>query len=596
MNKKLQFKKSPSLREGFRIGLIVFLSLGICTAAFAQTQQSNFINYQGVASDAAGTVMAEQSITVGIVLRYATTGAAEYAENHSITTDVNGVFSLKIGNGSATTGTYNTFQWPGIAVFLTVSINGTEIGTTELLAVPYAINAGNTYWSKEGDNIENFNTGIVKVRSNLEVGANIQLQLGPAANEISIDGTLAGNSDKAIPTEKAVKSYVDANGSSGLERITEGSNTGWRLVGTNPANYGPIGKNAVDLSYSSDESNVYGATENRSIAMGSYTTASGWSSTAMGSVTTASEFASTSMGNNTIASGEQSTAMGLFTTASGVSSTSMGNETIASGKESIAMGYRTKAESLMSMAIGSKNIGGFTDNPGTDNDGDKRWFGEDPLFEIGNASVASSTRKNALTVLKNGKVGIGRHTPTSLLEVAHQQGSPSSANRTNAFSIRNLGTGRSWQLYTESNGYLLLFNDGDYRGSFNAATGAYNVASDKRVKKDITPLVNGTLQKVMQLNPVSYLMIDQKDTKRNLGLISQEVKEIFPSITHYAREQDLLTLSYTELIPVLIKALQEQQTIIEGQNIKINGLSTEVGQIKTILKKLSLTSSIASKE
>jgi hypothetical protein len=35
---------------------------------------------------------------------------------------------------------------------------------------------------------------------------------GAAIDEFSIDGTLAGNSDLAVPTEKAVKTYVDANG------------------------------------------------------------------------------------------------------------------------------------------------------------------------------------------------------------------------------------------------------------------------------------------------------------------------------------------------------------------------------------------------
>lgn len=528
MNKKLQL-------------LVLFLSIGICTTILAQTSQSNFINYQGVASNTAGEVMADQSITVGIALKYGATAAVAYAENHTVTTDANGVFSLKIGSGTATTGTYANFQWDGIATFVTVTVNGTEIGTTELLAVPYAITSGDNRWSQNGDDIENLNTGIVQVTGNLEVGANIQLQLGPAANEISTDGSLAGNSDKAIPTEKAVKTFVEANSSTGLRRYTNDGNTGWNLIGMSQSTW--IGQNGIDLSSSIQVSPRTGALGTLSVAMGDRTRASGEISTAMGSRTT------------------------------------------ASGENSTAMGGDTKAESFSSLAIGRYNIGGGNTTT---------WIEEDPLFEIGNGS--SSGSNNALTILKNGKVGIGRHTPTSLLEVAHQDGSPSSADRTNAFSIRNLGTGRSWQMYTEDNGYLLLFNDGNYRGSFNAATGAYGSVSDRRVKKDIISLSDGTLQKVLQLNPVSYLMKSQKDKHRNLGLISQEVKEIFPSITHYVKEKDLIELSYTELIPVLIKALQEQQTIIEGQNTKINGLSTEVGQIKTILKKLSLSNSIASKE
>ncbi len=271
------------------------LSLALSTTTFAQTVQSNFINYQGVASDTDGEVMADQSITVGIALKYATTDAAEYAENHSVTTDANGVFSLKIGNGTATISIFDNFQWGGgIATFVTISINGAEIGTTELLAVPYAITSGD--WHREEvDNIINANSGTVKVTGNLEVGANIQLQLGPAANEISIDATLAGNSDKAIPTEKAVKAYIDANGASGLEALDQGNGIGWRLKVDNPDRYGDIGFKAVDLS--STGLFNQGATGNYSTAMGFNTKASGNYSTAMG--------------GNVIASGSRSVAIGF---------------------------------------------------------------------------------------------------------------------------------------------------------------------------------------------------------------------------------------------------------------------------------------------
>jgi len=45
-------------------------------------------------------------------------------------------------------------------------------------------------------------------------GGSFQLKTGTSVSEFSIDGTLAGNSDTAIPTEKAVKTYVDTEISS----------------------------------------------------------------------------------------------------------------------------------------------------------------------------------------------------------------------------------------------------------------------------------------------------------------------------------------------------------------------------------------------
>lgn len=45
----------------------------------------------------------------------------------------------------------------------------------------------------------------------VKIEGDLTLDTGATADEISTDGTLAGDSDTAVPTEKAVKTYVDAN-------------------------------------------------------------------------------------------------------------------------------------------------------------------------------------------------------------------------------------------------------------------------------------------------------------------------------------------------------------------------------------------------
>lgn len=50
---------------------------------------------------------------------------------------------------------------------------------------------------------------VTDAAGNVVVGYTLALSAGTTANEISIDGTLAGDSDDALPTEKAVKTYVD---------------------------------------------------------------------------------------------------------------------------------------------------------------------------------------------------------------------------------------------------------------------------------------------------------------------------------------------------------------------------------------------------
>lgn len=60
----------------------------------------------------------------------------------------------------------------------------------------------------------------------LDVDGYLILQSGTSINEFSTDGTMAGNSDDVVPTEKAVKTYVDNTFSSG------GDNWGSQTVQT----------------------------------------------------------------------------------------------------------------------------------------------------------------------------------------------------------------------------------------------------------------------------------------------------------------------------------------------------------------------------
>jgi len=53
----------------------------------------------------------------------------------------------------------------------------------------------------------------------------IKLDTGTDINEFSTDGTLVGNSDSAVPTEKAVKAYIDAAGGGISYEIISGNTT-----------------------------------------------------------------------------------------------------------------------------------------------------------------------------------------------------------------------------------------------------------------------------------------------------------------------------------------------------------------------------------
>jgi photosystem II stability/assembly factor-like uncharacterized protein len=70
--------------------------------------------------------------------------------------------------------------------------------------------------------------GTTSPQAMLHVNGNAVLQNGAAVSEFSTDGTLSDNSDVAVPTEKAVKTYVDAQVSTSTPGVVPiGGVTAW---------------------------------------------------------------------------------------------------------------------------------------------------------------------------------------------------------------------------------------------------------------------------------------------------------------------------------------------------------------------------------
>jgi hypothetical protein len=135
-----------------------------------------------------------------------------------------------------------------------------------------------------------------------------------------------------------------------------------------------------------------------------------------------------------------------------------------------------------------------------------------------------------------------------------------------------------------------------------AVNGVINT-SDARQKQAIQPLGYG-LQQVMAMKPVSFEWSSHPQRGRKIGFLAQDLQPILPEVVAdkewqadengvmQPREAAALGVYYSDIIPVLTKAIQEQQGQIENlQNEnqllkeKLSGLSAEMEQIKAILKK-----------
>jgi hypothetical protein len=104
----------------------------------------------------------------------------------------------------------------------------------------------------------------------------------------------------------------------------------------------------------------------------------------------------------------------------------------------------------------------------------------------------------------------------------------------------------------------------------------YATSSDYRLKENIQPLENG-LERLNQLKPVKFNWIE--DGKEEEGFIAHEVSEIFSDAVVGEKDAvnedgsiDGQTMDYGRITPLLVKAIQEQQTIIEDLKARIETL------------------------
>ena len=110
-----------------------------------------------------------------------------------------------------------------------------------------------------------------------------------------------------------------------------------------------------------------------------------------------------------------------------------------------------------------------------------------------------------------------------------------------------------------------------------AANGTINT-SDLRLKKDIQTFAYG-LNQVMQMNPVSFLWKDGGEG-RKLGFIAQELQQLVPEVISVGKDENkTLGVFYSDLIPVLVKAIQEQHQQVENLKAQKADMMADIKKI-----------------
>jgi hypothetical protein len=202
----------------------------------------------------------------------------------------------------------------------------------------------------------------------------------------------------------------------------------------------------------------------------------------------------------------------------------------------------------------------------------------DELYIGGNNTWQMRYSGGNILMDNGGSVGIGTSSPAKPLSVWSSGGIGVYSNNTYSPSISidfNSGTNIG-HLLADQNAYYIRTltsypiyvmanqNNGVY---LSVGSTSWTANSDKRLK-NINSNIESAIDKLLTLRAVNFSWKSDDTNKENIGLIAQDVEQVFPQIIDKIKmpskvgekqtdETEYLGVRYTELIPVLVKAIQE---------------------------------------
>jgi len=118
-------------------------------------------------------------------------------------------------------------------------------------------------------------------------------------------------------------------------------------------------------------------------------------------------------------------------------------------------------------------------------------------------------------------------------------------------------------------------------GNVQNVNNSYGAISDIKLKENVVD-ATPKLEKLNQVRIVNYNLIG--DEQKQLGIIAQELEQIFPGMVEETPDRDkdgndlgttTKSVKYSVFVPMLIKAIQEQQAIITSLTDRITALEAK---------------------
>jgi hypothetical protein len=562
-------------------------------------QSPSRINYQGIARSTAGSPLANQNISLRITIRNnSATGATIYQETHSTTTNNNGLFNVMIGGGVSTNGPISNLPWSTGNKFVQVEIDPTggvsyvNIGTSQLVTVPYSFHSSAVPLALNG-NI-------------LSAGAN-SVTL-PSATSYTA-GTGITISPTLVLSAQNTTNLWNANQIQGNAVSTNAPSTGQVLVWSGSA--------WVPNNLTSGSGTFSGTTNTLSKFTGS---------SSLGNSQVEDDGTSVGIGVTTLNSGKKFQVNTSSGTAISGNTASGGTavEGIVTGTTAGIGGYFDAGAAGKSLVVPQGRVGIGTASPTTTLDvRSSRKYGMSVFTDSTTGVYSNLYYYNAPAAVRGeykgkgvndgsgvlgisiapdatfgvGVTGVGNF--YGLLGIGTDTGKAAIYANTNgaAFGIFSQGSsGTNAAIYADQSGSTFAFyanGTSNFNGNIQG-TGSFGYTSDRKLKKDIHPL-NSALGLISRLKPSTYYFRTGEFKDMYLspglhyGLIAQELQEVLPELVmqqHFQNadkttQVDYLGVNYNELIPILIKGMQEQQAKIDSLESRLEELEKRMQKLET---------------
>jgi hypothetical protein len=581
----------------------------ILLTANVVAQAPQKISYQAVVRNADHVLVTNSLVGMRVsILQGSASGSEVYVETHTPTSTINGLVSFEIGGGTVVSGDFSTIAWASGPYFIRTETDpsgGTSYsitGTSEFLSVPYALYSLSGTPGPQGETGAKGADGQQGPQGPQGLTGAQGLQGIPG---LLSPGTAVGNTTYWDGTKWVLNSGTLFNNGLNVGIGTTTPNA--KLDINSPGNPLALKLNSTVGTYLGVyEADVYRGYvgsyrgEDEDVDLGS-------SAGAVHLVT-----------NGTIDLTAKAGNIGIGTTTPAT--------TLDISKNGKGQTVKVNAEDEVFMGFWENN--GYRGYVGS-------YYGNVADIDVGSlaGSVHLVTGSSIDLTAKSGDIGIGTTTPAQKLHINETADASDALIRVTAngndkdagIELERYASGIQWRIINSgasaegyqgklviqsgsnnfgnlrndfeyysgiaSNGFLRPGEDNDYYlGTSSrkwitvyAVNGTINT-SDARNKSNIADLNYG-LAEIMKLHPVSFTWKENPQWGTKLGLIAQEVKEVVKEVVvqgdldpgtdesgNPLPKNDEYGIYYSDLIPVLIKAIQEQQKVIDELGSRIKAL------------------------